>query len=560
MTDRPDAVDALIDDYLTRRIDRRQFFKRTAALGLSLSAAGTLLAACGGGGGKSTSGGGEPRKGGVLREGYDRDVSRTDPVAQAWWDAHGFPVQHETLVTRDPDAKAVPMLAESWEVSDDGLVWSFKIRDGLTFHSGAACDAAAVVACFNEFRDPKKGINAGFWTPVKDVTAQDGNVVQVTMKNPYEDFLFVLDNGYSAIYNKAVRDKLGDQYGVKQTDGTGQFTLKEFVPGSHVTVARWDGYPGSILPFVDNKGPAYLDEIRWVVLTEPATRGQEIEQGNIDALHGPAPQDVARLKGNDDLAVIEWPEMSLYMLGLNFKETDLGFDDVRVRQAVSHAIDRDAIVKTVFFGVAEPAKTLVHTAWPYYDSSVEDTNDFDPDKSKSLLDDAGFTGSGTRSRNGKSLSFTAITEADKTEQLVAQAVQQMLSDVGIDMKLKAYGAEYFEKLLGSPQAYMFKQLWSNLLDASLLFADSRFFAPACCNASFSKIPELDAAFKKWQTAGSEDELKDAASDIQKIAADKLPFVPIVTPTNVWVHRKNVQGWAPLASTLYPYYNDVWIEA
>jgi peptide/nickel transport system substrate-binding protein len=552
MTRREDSVERLLVHYVERRINRREFFKRAGALGISMSAAGTLLAACGGNGSSSGTTGTETSegpavKGGTLREGYDRDVSRQDPVNQAWWDASGYPVQHETVLCRDPDNTFVPMLAESWETSSDGLTWTFKIRDGLTFHSGAPCDAKAVAACFDEFRDPAKGINAGFWTPVKAVEAGGGNVVTVTMKHPYADFLFAVDNGYAAIYDKASRDKLGDQYGVKGTDGTGPFEFDEFVPGSHSSVKRWENYPGTAAPFIENKGTAHLDGIRWVVLTEPATRAQELEQGNLDALHGPAFQDVDRLKGNGDLAVIEFPEMSLYQLGLNFKEKDLGFDTVEVRQGISHAIDRKAIVDTVFFGLGLPAYTIVNQAWPYYDSSVEEFNQFDPGKAKQLL-------------GGRSLSFECIVEADKTEQLVAQAVQAMLKDVGVDMKLKSYGADYFEKLLAGPQAYMFKQLWSNLLDASLLFADSRFFAPACCNASFTKIPELDAAFGKWQTAADEDGLRAAASEVQLVAAEQLPFVPIVTPSNVWVHHKRVHGWTPLPSTLYPYYNDVWIEA
>ena len=575
-----DSVERLLDQYAARRIDRRQFFKRAGALGISLSAAGTLLAACGGRD-EAAAPPAEPApapaepepappaepapatpvSGGTLLEGYDRDVTRADPVNTAWWDAHLYPVQHETVLARDPDNQFVPMLAESYEVSPDGLKWTFKIRDGLTFHSGAPCDAAAVAECFNTARDPAQGVNAGFWAPVKNVVAEDGNVVAVTMANPYADFLFVIDNGYSAIYEKAKRDELKDDYGVKGTSGTGPFTLKEFVPGSHALVARWEDYPGSITPFLENKGKAYLDAIRWVVLTEPATRAQELEAGNVDALHGPAPQDVERLKSNDDLVVIDFPEMSLYMLGLNFKEKDLGFDDVRVRQAVSHAIDRQAIADGVFFGQAVPSYTIVNNAWPYYDSAVEQLNKFDPERSKALLDEAGFADAGgVRERNGKKLSFEIIAEADETEGLVAQAIQDMLKDVGVDMQFKAYSADYFEKLLGGPTGYMFKQLWSNLLDASLLFADSRFAVPACCNASFATIPDLDAAFKAWQTAASEDELRAAASQAQLVAAEQLPFIPILTPLNVWAHRKRVHGWIPLASTLYPYYNDVWIEA
>jgi peptide/nickel transport system substrate-binding protein len=575
-----DSIEGLLGEYVERRIDRRQFFKRAAVLGVSLSSAGSLLAACGGDdeeaapppaetGVASTGPAPAPAEtpskpvvGGTLREGYDRDVTRADPVNTAWWDAQLYPVQHETLVARDPDSNFVPMLAESWEISADNLEWRFKIRDGLTFHSGAPCDAKAVSECFNAARDPAQGVNAGFWAPVKAVGVEEGNIVKVTMSQPYADFFFVIDNGYSAIFNKAERDKLKDNYGVTGTDGTGPFVLKEFVPGSHCLVGRWDDYPGSIVPFLENKGTAYLDEVRWIVLAEPATRAQELEAGNIDALHGPAPQDVERLKANDDLAVIEFEELGFYMMGLSFKRTDLGFDDVRVRQAISRAIDRQAIADTVFFGNAVPAYTISNSTWKFYEPGVAEFGAFDPEQSRTLLEQAGWAGaSGVREKGGKKLSFEIIVEGDETEGLVVQAMQEMLADVGVDLKFKSYGADYFEQLFKEPTGFMFKQLWSNVFDASLLFADSRFSLPNCCNASFAKIPELDKAFLAWQSAANDEELAAAAKKAQLVAAEQLPFIPILTPLNVWVHHKRVHGWLPFAAAaLYPFYNDVWIEA
>jgi ABC-type transport system substrate-binding protein len=559
VTASPPPVEALVDDYLARRIDRREFFKRAGAAGVTMSAAAALLASARTATAASSL---TPRRGGVLREGYDRDVSRPDPVNTPWWDPTLYPALHETLIATDAQNRFVPMLAQSWKATSGGKVWTFTLRPGLRFQSGAPCDAKAVVAAMNSFRDPKQGVNAGFWAPVKSVRAVGSQTVVVQMKHAYADFPFVLNNGYSAIFNKATRDKLGDKYGVTGSDGTGPFKLKSFVPGSHAEVERWDGYPGSRAPFVTNKGKPYLDGIRWEVLLEPATRAKEIEAGNIDTLRGPAPQDVDRLSKNSNLAVILHQEPSLFLLGLNFKHKELGFDDVRVRQAVSHAIDRAAIVKAVFFGKAVPSYTLVPSAWPYYEPSVKRFGTFDPEHSKALLDAAGWkaSGGGTRSKNGKKLSFKIIVEADKTEQQIAQAVQQMLKKVGVDMSFTAYGADYFTKLVGGPVGYMFKNLWTNMFDASLLFSDSKYFVPACCNASFANVPALDTAFNAWQSAATVTQLKAAAKRAQLVFAEQLPFIPLVTPLVAWVHTKKVHGWLPYESNLYPFYNDVWLEA
>jgi peptide/nickel transport system substrate-binding protein len=550
----------LLVDYDSERIGRREFFKRATALGVSLSAAAAVLAASTRN--ASAAALATPRVGGILKEGYNRDVSRPDPVNMFWNDASVWPVMHETLITQDAGGKFVPSLAQSWSVSRSGLVWTLRLRKGLKFQSGAPCTAAAVVAAMEMFRNPKTGTNAGFWAPVKTISAVGTDTVKVTMKHPFADFPYVLNNGYSAIFNKKTRDKLGNKYGVTACDGTGPFTLQEFVPGSHTSVKRWEGYPGTVIPFVKNKKKPYLDGIRWEVLLEPATRAQELLAGNVHALLGPAPQDVDRLKKNGKLALIEFQEPAVYILGLNFKRSDLGFNDLRVRKAISHAIDRSAIAKSVFFGKAAPAYTIAHSGWLYYEPKCAQYGKFDPKLAKQMLDSAGWkTGSGgIREKNGKKLSFKIIVEAEKTEQLVAQAIQVMLRNIGIDMQFTALGADYFEKFGAGPVGYMFKIQWANILDASLLFTSSKYPAPACCNASFAKIPALDRAFDDWQRAGSLVQLKAAAKRAQLIAAQQLPVVPIVTPVVTWAHDQKVHNWLPTQSNFYPYYNDVWVEA
>lgn len=558
-----DRIEQLIDEYASEEIDRREFFKRAGTLGLTLGFAGSLLASTRTPAAHAALFRSGAVVGGTLREGYDRDVSRMDPVNTTWWDPGLYPVTHESLVATAPNGKFVPALAKSWTVSKDGLVWTFKLRKGLKYQSGAAVTATTVVAAMKLFADPKNGINAYFWAPVKKISAVGADTVKVTMSHPYADFPFVLNNGFSAIFNVPSRTKLGDKYGVTGTDGTGPFELKEFVPGSHASVTRWDGYPGSGSPFVENKGEAYLDGIRWEVLLEPSKRANELVAGNIDALRNPAPQDVPRLRATKKFGIIELREPSLYLLGLNFKETKLGFDDVRVRQAVNHAINRNAIVKTVFFGKATPAYTLVPSSWPYYLKSVEKFGTFDKNKSNALLDAAGWTrsGKGVRSKNGQKLSFKIIIENDEFEQLIAQAVQQMLADVGIEMTFTVLGSDFFAQFAapGGPTGYMIKNLWTNMMDASILFAGSKNAVPACCNASNANIPSLDKAFDAWQRAGTVGQLKAAAAKAQLITAQQLPFISIVTPYVIWAHSKKVVGWLPNEANLYPFYNDVYIR-
>jgi peptide/nickel transport system substrate-binding protein len=557
-----DQITSSLAAYLDGRLDRRAFLQKMAAIGVGATSAASLLAACGGSGSSASSTtAAQIVKGGILHEGYNRDVSRPDPVNTFWADPSVWPVLHETVITQDPQGKFTGSLASQWATSSDGLEWTFTIRPGLKFQSGAPCDASAIAEAMNEFRNPSMGTNAGFWAPVVAITADGPTTVKVKLKHPYADLPWVLNNGYSAIFNPAVRKKLGVHYGETGADGTGPFKFESFVPGSHMSVKKWAEYPGGP-PFL-HKGPAYLDGITWEVMIDATSRVQGIQSGTIDTLIGPAPQDVAALKGDSSLSVIEFQNPAIYVLGLNFKETDLGFDDPRVRRAISYAIDRETIAKTVFFGQAVPAYTLANSQWAFYDKSVEQYTKFDPAQAKQLLSEAGWkpNSSGIVEKNGKPLSFSIIAEEnDKLELLMDQAIQQMLKAVGIQMNFVGYGANYFDKFLASPQGYTFQISWSQILDASLLFSDVKYVSPACCNASFANVAELNDAYDEWQHAGSETAMRDAASKAQLVAAQQAPLVPLVTPVAAWAHTSKVHNWLPNPYNFYSFYNDVWLDA
>jgi peptide/nickel transport system substrate-binding protein len=342
-------------------------------------------------------------------------------------------------------------------------------------------------------------------------------------------------------------------------DGSGPFSFVDWVPGDHVSVKRWDGYPGSITPFFHNKGKAYLDGINWKYIQEAASRALAIENGELDALHGPAPQDIDRLKGNSNMVVTQLGEESVWFMGLNFDR--LEFSDVRVRQAVSHAIDRDAIVKKLVFGYGTPAFGPLPTSDPTYYKNVQQFNQFDQAKSKALMSAAGWTAGsdGTLAKGGQKFSFElAVTNESFSTQL-ASVLQASLKDIGMDVKVNAYDrATHFAKLGSGVDSFTFKYLWPNPYDVYVvLTASSAIPVP---NWEHAKLPQLDAAHAKFQSARTPAQLVAASRNGQMIGAEQLPFVPIFTPSNVWVNTKKVHGYLPLPWNLYPYYNDVWLEA
>jgi peptide/nickel transport system substrate-binding protein len=564
MSERNPEIESLVESLQERQISRRQFVARATALGFSLPVIGGVLAsnssaASRRGDAQTLAAAPAAKTGGTLREGYDLDFSRMDPINTSWYDP-GFFALYEAAITLDQKARFVAQLATGWSTKNNGKTWTLKIKKGSKFHSGAPVTAASVAAVFTAIINPKSGSpQIAMWAPVKKVVAKDPQTVEITLKHPYANLPNVIATGYSRIVNMKTRAKLGNDYGKKVIDGSGPFQFVDWVPGDHVSVKRWDAYPGSSTPFFANKGKAYLDGIRWKYIQEAASRALAIENGELDALHGPAPQDIDRLKKNGNLTVTQLGEESVWFLGLNFDKMEFG--DVRVRQAVSHALDRDTIVKKLVFGYGTTAFGPLPTSDPTYFKDVQKFNQFDKEKSKSLMTAAGWkAGSdGILEKSGKKFSFElAVTNESFSTQLAA-VIQAMLKDVGMDVKVNAYDrATHFSKLGSGVDSFTFKYLWPNPYDVYVVLTSSK--AIPIPNWAHAKIPALDAAHAKFQSARTPAQLLAASRNGQMVGAEQLPFVPIFTPSNVWVNTKKVHGYLPLPWNLYPYYNDVGLEA
>ena len=557
IVERKQELNELVAAYSSAALSRRDVIRRAAALGLSVPAAAGLLAAAAP---RFAAAQETPVTGGEFIEGYDRDFTKMDTVNSGWADP-GYNLIYEYVIMRDPDGAIVPAMAESWTVSDDGLSWTFKIPAGLKFHSGTPCTAANVAEDFNLFRSAEAGgQNAIFWATVTDVTAPDDTSVVVTSSVPFAALPETLATEYSMIHNNAAREEAGDQYGSAVVDGTGPYTLTEFSPGNQVIFTKWPDYPGTNVPFVTNPGPPYVDTVRFVPILELSNRANELESGGVHAIKNPAPQDLDRLTGNSDVVVMEWANPANLFINLNDMKTDVGFDDVRVRQAISHAIDRALLAEAIYFGHAVPTYGPIAPNWKWYEAGVEQFNQYDPEKSKALLTEAGFSegSGGIVERNGTPLSFELLNWGAQTYGAeINEAIIGMLGDVGVEMKLTTLDtAELFPRVtnLDDPvDAFSYEWLWSSPMDVLVIFNSIPSF-------EFNgNLPDLKAAFEAWQSAANDEELEAAARQAQLIWAEKLPLIPIVTGNVIWAHNKKVHGWMPTQTMLYPLYNDVWVE-
>jgi len=560
VVDQINGLDDLLRDYRQRRLSRRELMRRAAGIGVSVPVLAALMAresavvAA-----AAPAGQDQPKTGGTLREGYDLDFSRLDPVATNWYDPAFFAL-YESLLIDSPKGELQPQLASAWKVAADGTSVTFTIRDGATFHSGRPLDAKAVKEVYDAIKDPASGSPlASLFAPVKAIEARDEKTLVLSLAHPYYEVLNVVKTGYWAIANIATRTKLGDAYGQKEIDGTGPFLFQEWVPGSHVTVKRWEEYPGSIVPYFQNKGKAYLDGIRWEAILEAAQRAVRIQNGEIDTLRNPALQDVAQLQSNPDVNVMSFSEPSGYIFGQNFERKELDFHEVKMRQAISHAIDRKAIVKALLFEQGKPLYGPITPADKFYAPEVKQFNQFDLDTAKGLVAELGWKAGddGILAKNGQRLAFHLVVQAESFNRDLGSVLQAQLKELGMEVTVDALDrGTYFSKLSEGPDSYLFYYLWPVPIDVVILFVGTPTLKVP--NWGRASIPEVDQAIKAWQQAPDANALTAAGKQFQLAVAEQLPTIPLVVRNNIWVQRKNVHGWVPHQYDIYPHYNDVWI--
>jgi peptide/nickel transport system substrate-binding protein len=286
----------------------------------------------------------------------------------------------------------------------------------------------------------------------------------------------------------------------------------------------------------------------------------KIENGEIDTLRNPLLQDVARLQQNADLTVSTFSEPSGYIMSTNFERTDLDFHELAMRQAISHAIDRQAIVTALLSDLGSPLYGPITPADIFYDPGVEQFNQFDLDKAKSMVAELGWTpgDDGILTKNGVRHAFSLVVQSESFNRDLASVLQASLAELGMEVTVEALDrGSYFGKIAEGVDTSLFYYLWPVPIDVVILFVGSGTIPVP--NWSRAKIPAVDDAIKAWQEAANAEELKAAGSQFQLVIAEQLPTVPLVVRNSVWVARPNVHGWTPHQYDIYPHYNDVWLD-
>jgi peptide/nickel transport system substrate-binding protein len=516
----------------------------SAALALAL-----LLTACGGSGGGNGGGdAGEPQSGGTLAIGIESDTDVLDPHRAGGWVTYRVNRQmFEALVDEDlsktseeaPVPDIIPGLAESWDISPDGLTYTFHLRSGVTFHDGTDFDADAVVVNVRRVTDPSfefydarsAGQTVFVWQHLDSVTAVDPLTVQMTLKQPFQPFLRMLTQGgggSSGIMSPTALETYGNDEVADHPTGTGPFKFVERVRGQRITLERNEDYWGD---------KAYLDQVVFRPLPDASTRTSALRAGEVDMIAVPSPDSVASLEDAGYTVQMSAPP---HVWFLAFNMSDPIFADVRVRQAFNYAINREGMATDLLRGTVNPAYSVLPPANSAYETS-EETYGYDPEKAKQLLAEAGYP-------NG--FETTLMTSVDGSGQIVpvpmAEYIQQDLAKVGVTVNLDttewiSYLSKWAE---GTPTGVgMAQQSWGFTTPYWLyVVTSSTLQAPNGPNVGHYSNPELDAVMQQASTAPDEETANEFWRQAAQIIDEDAALAPIVNDKAPYVLSGNVQGF------------------
>jgi peptide/nickel transport system substrate-binding protein len=292
----------------------------------------------------------------------------------------------ETLVGfADESTQIVPLLAESWTISKDGLTYTFKLRKGIAFHDGTPFNAQAVKFSIERQINPEHPANklgkypfaAYFFGNVKAVEAMDESTVRFVLKEPRASFLAILVAPAASIVSPTAAMKSGQDYAVSPV-GTGPFKFVSWDRGQRVVLEKNPSYW---------RYPVKVDRVIYRPVTEDQARLTELLTGGLDLIVGTPPDFVAQLENHPKVTLQKQVGAHVWYLGFN--NTKKPFDDKRVRQALNYAVNKDAIVRDVLKGTGSISKgPVLPGTWG--DEGGLKPFPYDPERAKKLLADAGL--------------------------------------------------------------------------------------------------------------------------------------------------------------------------
>jgi len=443
----------------------------------------------------------------------------------------------EGLVDYDENLKIIPALAERWEILDNGTAYVFHLRKNVKFHDGADFNAQAVKKNFDYLFSANLR-NVGVYKGIiKEVQVVDDYTVKIVLFQPNSAFLYRLAQSSGWFVSPQAIEKFGHDPALmsKNPIGTGPFMFKEWKAGESVELVKNPNYWRQGLP--------YLDRIIFRVVAEDVSRVNQVRAGDADLMYNPPPALLAALEQDKALQIKVVPTVRTIFIGLNTSRPPL--NDVRVRQALNYAVDKERLCKVLMRGLAKPSDSpLSSMTFGYFSTGGYP---YDPNKAKQLLKEAGY----------ENLKLELITPKGRylNDYETAVAIQGMLKEVGVtvDVKPMEWGS-YVSKILSrKPEDWdyqMFLLGWApgtaegHQVLFPLFHSSNRMDSPNTTmpyNNYFYSNPKVDELIQKIGLEIDEKKLLEYFKEAQKIVVQDAPWIFLYEMNIAAVMRKELQG-------------------
>ncbi|MBT2216150.1 ABC transporter substrate-binding protein [Virgibacillus dakarensis] len=457
---------------------------------------------------------------------------------------------YDTLVRyKEENTEVRPALATEWNVSDDGLTWTFQLRDDVKFHDGNDFSAEDVVYNFERWATSAEFIYYGYMFGaseddlggiIEKVEATGDYEVTITLSEPNAPFLQTLAMPPFGIASPEAVEKYGEDY-FKNPVGTGPFVFDEWVPDDSITVTKNDDYFGEV---------ANVEKVIFRTIPDNGARFMELQSGSIDMMTGLNPQDIQTAEDDENLQIIRRPSMNVSYLAMN-TEKEGPMSEKLVRQAINLAIDKEKLI-TLYEGIGKPAKNpLPPSLWGYNDD-IEDYG-YDVEEAKKLLAEAGYADG----FDTNLYIFSNPRDYMPQPKVTAQAIQEMLKEVNINVEIVENDWDTHLAATENGEHDMAFLGWTgdngdpdNFLYV-LLDKDNAKMGSAG-NIAFYKSDELHDLLKQAQTEMDQEKRTELYLQAQELIHEDAPWFPIAHTTPPIAASKKVVDYVPHATGSEPF--------
>lgn len=541
---------------------RPHFLTRAKILATSsVVTAALLLAGCAGGGESASESSGEPVSGGSLTYALATDIDCLDPAKSP---GNSIVVGNivDSLVYQDVDGNIAPWLASSWTVSEDGLQYTFELRDGVTFSDGTPLDAAAVKYNFDRIRNPETGSSyaASVIGEYSEGIVDGPLTFRLVLNTPVTALLQGLSLAYLGIQSPTYLEAQGaDTCG--SIIGSGPFVLQQAVKGQSYELTRRDGYDW---PFegAEHAGNAYLDSVTYNVVNEGSVRVGGLTSGQYDLIYSIATSQLGAVKANPDVEVLDYTAPGIAN-AIAINATSPIFSDPNVRKAFQTAVDVDTLVDAALFGQTEPARGPVSPTSKYFDESVADSYGYDPDEANRLLDEAGWNeknSDGIRVKDGQPLKPVLFTFPDPAQDLLSllASIQQEVRKVGIDLDVQSFDRTTWNTKINANEYDLHVHSYFRAdPDIARTVYSTAFEPPNGYTFARPQDPALEELLQSGSRTPDGPERQEIYEKIQHEVIDQGFSLPLYANQRTFAYKKDVHG-VRVTGTSVPYLYDVWV--